>query len=195
MLNDEDRRAIDGLFDRVAEAQRRAPDRDRDAEALIADRIARQPAAPYYLAQTVIVQQQALDEAQMRIDELEAQLRGRQGGGLFGGLFDRNGSQQQQRNTAPQRRGGPWDRDNEPATYGRRGGGFLEGAAQTALGVAGGVLLGNAIGSMFGAGEAHASDNSATDTSNDQGDTGASSDGGSDWGGGDSGDFDVGGDF
>lgn len=194
MLNDEDRRAIDGLFDRVAEAQRRAPDRDRDAEALIADRIDRQPAAPYYLAQTVIVQQQALDQAQERIDQLEAQLRERQGGGLFGGLFDRSGSQyQQQRSTAPQRRGSPWDRDNEPATYGRRGGGFLEGAAQTALGVAGGVLLGNAIGSLFGAGAAHAADNSPADTSSDQGDTGSDGDGGSDWGGGS--DFDVGGDF
>lgn len=37
-----------------------------------------------------------------------------------------------------------------------RGGGFLAGAAQTAMGVAGGVLLGNAIAGMFGGSEAQA---------------------------------------
>ena len=38
----------------------------------------------------------------------------------------------------------------------RQGGGFLAGAAQTAMGVAGGVLLGNAIAGMFGGDEAQA---------------------------------------
>jgi membrane protease subunit (stomatin/prohibitin family) len=38
----------------------------------------------------------------------------------------------------------------------RTGGGFLAGAAQTAMGVAGGVLLGNAIAGMLGGNEAQA---------------------------------------
>ena len=38
----------------------------------------------------------------------------------------------------------------------RGGGGFLAGAAQTALGVTGGVLLGNALAGMLGGGEAEA---------------------------------------
>jgi len=192
MLNDDDRRAIEGLFDRLAEAERRAPDRDHDAESLIAAEIRRLPAAPYYLAQTVIVQQQALDQAQARIEQLEAQVRDRQGGGVFGGLFDRENARQQEVGTSVQRRSSPWDRNEDPR-YGRRGGGFLEGAAQTALGVAGGVLLGNAIGAMFGAGAAQAADTSSSDASGDQ--SGSEADAGSDWGGGDSGDFDMGGDF
>ena len=49
---------------------------------------------------------------------------------------------------------GPWDRQQQ----GYGGGGFLAGAAQTALGVAGGVLLGSAIASMFGAGSAQAAE-------------------------------------
>jgi hypothetical protein len=39
-----------------------------------------------------------------------------------------------------------------------RGGGFLAGAAQTAMGVAGGVLLGNMIASAFGGNEANAAE-------------------------------------
>ena len=40
----------------------------------------------------------------------------------------------------------------------RGGGGFLAGAAQTALGVTGGVLLGNAIAGMLGGSEAKAAE-------------------------------------
>jgi uncharacterized protein len=188
MLNDDDRRAIAGLFERLAEAERRAPDRDQEAEALIAAEIRRLPAASYYLAQTVIVQQQALEQAQARIEQLEAQTRGRQGGGLFGGLFDRDNGRRVQGDAYPQRATSPWDRDTERGR-GRRGGGFLEGAAQTALGVAGGVLLGSAIGSMLGAGSAQASDTGSEPAGADPG-------GESDWsGGGEGGDFDSGGDF
>ena len=37
-----------------------------------------------------------------------------------------------------------------------RAGGFLAGAAQTAMGVAGGMMLGNLLGGLFGGGAAHA---------------------------------------
>ncbi|TIU14597.1 MAG: DUF2076 domain-containing protein, partial [Mesorhizobium sp.] len=66
----------------------------------------------------------------------------------------------------------------------RAGGGFLAGAAQTAMGVAGGVLLGNAIAGMFGGSEAQATepaaslpDEAAADPAGDAG-----SDGGGDFG-------------
>jgi len=51
----------------------------------------------------------------------------------------------------------------DEGSAGRGAGGFLAGAAQTAMGVAGGVLLGNAIASLFGGGgEAHAAEGAAT---------------------------------
>ncbi|TIS75353.1 MAG: DUF2076 domain-containing protein [Mesorhizobium sp.] len=66
----------------------------------------------------------------------------------------------------------------------RAGGGFLAGAAQTAMGVAGGVLLSNAITGMFGGSEAQATepaasqpDEAAADPAGDAG-----SDGGGDFG-------------
>ena len=42
-----------------------------------------------------------------------------------------------------------------------RAGGFLAGAAQTAMGVAGGMMLGSLLGGMFGGGAAHAADKPA----------------------------------
>lgn len=192
MLNSDDRRAIEGLFSRVADVERQNPHRDPDAERLIDQEIVRRPSAPYYLAQTVLVQEHALEVAERRIRELEQQV-------------EANG-----RRSRDDRPRGPWDRnDQNDERYDRRGGfgggGFLAGAAQTAMGVAGGVLLGSAIGSLFGGGSAHAaegnndsqSDNNA-DTGNDQGnDAGNDQDLGGDagdFGGGDGG-FDMGGDF
>ncbi len=188
MLNPEDRRAIEGLFDRLAEAEQRAPQRDRDAEDLIRSEIGRLPNAPYYMAQTIVVQQQGLEAAEARINELEAQLRERQ----------------QPRQRSPWDRAGGEDYDQRQQRGFGGGGGFLGGAMQTALGVAGGVLLGSAIGSLFGAGGAHAAEasNNNQDQGADQQDSGndAGQDhdaGGDDFGGGDfgGGDFDMGGDF
>ncbi|HEY9009788.1 MAG TPA: DUF2076 domain-containing protein [Devosia sp.] len=179
MLNSDDRRAIEGLFSRVADVERQNPHRDPEAERLIADEIRRQPAAPYYLAQTVLVQEHALEVAERRIRELE---------------------QRAERRDVDRPRG-PWERndqydDRSDRRGGWGGGGFLAGAAQTAMGVAGGVLLGSAIGSLFGGGSAHAAEthqqNDVSDSGNDAGNDQDFGDAG-DFGG--DGGFDMGGDF
>ena len=118
-MDSRDREAIEGLFERIARVEQRSGPRDRGAEALIQAKIGQQPAAPYYMAQTILMQEKALNDAQARIEELD----GGHGAGRRGG-----------------RNAGPWD--NAPG-YGR--GGFLAGAAQTAMGDAGGVLLGNML--------------------------------------------------
>ncbi len=158
-----DSQAIEQLFSRLDAVERQAPPRDGEAEAYIRDRIASQPGAPYYMAQTIIVQEQALEAAQARIEELEAQAR-QHSGGILGGLFG-NSRPPQRSGTVPRigRTGTAVPRSPLPgdtAHNGRAGagGGFLAGAAQTAMGVAGGVLLGNAIAGMFGGGEAQAAD-------------------------------------
>lgn len=127
-----DQNAIEELFRKLAQVERTAPNRDAQSEAFIGDQIARQPSAPYYMAQTIVVQDQALAAAEKRIEELEL----RASRGERGGAVPAIGRQQEQ-----------------PAQ-----GGFLAGAAQTALGVAGGWLLGSAIGGMFGTSSAQASE-------------------------------------
>ncbi|EXL09038.1 DUF2076 domain-containing protein [Aquamicrobium defluvii] len=159
-----DSQAIEQLFSKLDAVERQAPPRDGEAEAYIRDRIASQPGAPYYMAQTIIVQEQALEAARARIEELEAQAQ-QHSGGILGGLF---GNSRPPQRTVPRigRAGTAAPRSPLPAgvTNNARagaGGGFLAGAAQTAMGVAGGVLLGNAIAGMFGGGEAHAADDDA----------------------------------
>ena len=168
-MDHNDRQAIEGLFGKLGQAAQAQPHRDPEAEALINGLIAR---AAYYLAQTVMVQEQALNAAQDHIQQLQHQPQPQQGGGLLGRLFGggqpqaprpmaqrpqsspygQQGYGQQGHGQAPQG-GSPWN-SGRPAGG---GGGFMAGAAQTAMGVAGGVLLGNAIGGMF-AGDASAAE-------------------------------------
>lgn len=183
MPNQQDQQAIDGLFDRIEDVARNSQPRDRDAEALIQQRLREFAPAPYYMAQTILIQEQALQQAQARIEQLEASQR--PSGGFLGGLF---GDAAPQSRPAARSRG-PWDRQQQDNYDGRRGqgGGFLAGAAQTAMGVAGGVLLGSAIAGML-TGGANAEEYGGGDAAADQ-DIDA---GGDDFGGGD---FDIGGDF
>ena len=55
-----------------------------EAERLIAQLVQRQPAATYLLAQTALVQAQALKAAQDRIAELERQAPAKQDSGFLG---------------------------------------------------------------------------------------------------------------
>ncbi len=196
MLTPDDRRAIEGLFDRLAEAGQRNPERDPEAEALIEYEMSRQPGVSYYMAQTIVVQQQALEAAERRIQELEAQTAERERGRLFGGLFEDGRGRQ---NAAPERQPaagrGPWDRADDEQRQRRGGGGFLAGATQTALGVAGGVLLGSAIGSLLGGGAAQAAEAPAPEPEAPAEDAGQDDFGGDDFGGFGDGGFDIGGDF
>ncbi|MET3580634.1 hypothetical protein ABID19_003673 [Mesorhizobium robiniae] len=153
-----DQQAIGNLFEKLANVERQTPPRDAEAERFINDQIARQPGAPYYMAQTIVVQEQALNAAQSRIEELEQQAQQSAGGGLLGGLFGGGGA----RRSGSVPRVGRTAAAPPPFSGNDRqgaGGGFLAGAAQTAMGVAGGVLLGNAIAGMFGeSGEAQAAE-------------------------------------
>lgn len=157
-MDDTERQVIDELFGKVKQAEAGSAPRDAQAEARIRQHIAAQPAAPYYMAQAIVVQEQALTAAQGRIEELEAELARRpaSSGGFLSGLF--GGGDRQ----APTRRGPAAGVDPHIAAYnhphGRPGSGFLGGALQTAMGVAGGVVLGNAIMNMLAPQEAAASE-------------------------------------
>jgi hypothetical protein len=168
-----DRQAIENLFEKLAEVARNSPRRYAESEAFIREQVARQPGAPYYMAQTIVVQEQALAAAEQRIQELES----RRNGGL-----GRSGS-------VP-------SVNREPMAAQAGSGGFLAGAAQTALGVAGGWLLGNAIAGMFGADKAQAAQpetapeaGSEAETTEADYDDGGFDDGGDSFG--DFGDFDL----
>ncbi len=167
-MNQQERSMIEGLFQRLQQAEAQAGPRDPEAEGLIHDLMARQPAAPYLLAQVVLVQEQGLKQLQTRVEALEQEVAARpQGGGILGGLFGGGAGPRPAAAAAPQAAAGTgWSNSRFPAQGGpgaqhnAQGGGFMAGAMQTAMGVAGGVLLGNALAGLF-AGEAQAAEPAA----------------------------------
>jgi uncharacterized protein len=167
-MNSKDRQVIDSLFTRLGEVERQAPALDADAAAFIQERIRQQPAAPYFMAQTVVMQEYALRQAQQQIEELERRAaQSPAGAGLFSNLF-RGG---QSRTLASRASGTPL----QPGP----GGGFLAGAAQTAIGVTGGVLLGNVIAGMLGGSEANAAEPMQGNAAEADGNEASDEDGGS----------------
>jgi hypothetical protein len=158
-MDDEERRIIEELFGKLAEVERRSGLREPEADALVARLAARQPGAAYYMAQAIVAQEWALGAAQARITELEQRAPAPQSsGGFLSGLFGVPSSERTPREASPrefrpaQGAGGPWGASpgyGGGPGYGRSGGGFLAGAAQTAVGVAGGVMLGSFLTDML----------------------------------------------
>lgn len=190
-MTPEERTLLSDLFRHLREVE--SQPRDAEAEALIRQSVQAQPYAPYYMAQTVLVQQQALTAAQQRIEQLERQLKEAQErppaqAPASGGSFLSNalglgrsgwGGRSDDRAPPPPATRGPWGAPAPgyaqpqpgfgqpgfgqpgmgsggyaqpayaPQAYAPRGGGFLAGAAQTAAGVAGGMLAASAISSLL----------------------------------------------
>jgi hypothetical protein len=159
-MDHQDRQAIEQLFGKIAQVESQSTPPDPQAAEFIRSRIGQQPNAPYYMAQTIVVQEQALSAAHGRIQQLEQELASRPagGGGFLSGLF--GGGQARPQPHQPYQ---PQPMHGMPphmsgmggmaGGMGRGGGGFLAGAAQTAMGVAGGVLLGNMIANAFSGGD------------------------------------------
>ncbi len=171
-MTPDERQLIADLFQRMRDYG--TPEKDREAEALISQSVRANPDAPYMLVQSVLVQEQALQQAGQRIEELEARLReaedgggrSRSAGSFLGSVWGGGRSDAAQRTSVPaigSRAGGsapawtqsaPQQPQAQPAQSG--GGGFMKSALATAAGVAGGMLLANSIGNLLGGGSAHA---------------------------------------
>ncbi len=172
-MEPQERDLITTLLTRLESAGKAGQPKDPEADALIRQAMTQMPDAPYYLVQTVLIQDLSLHNAQNRIAELEQQLAAANQphrGSFLGGLL--GGGQQQQASVPPS---GPWTRAPQAAPpppqyaqpgyapgyaqpgsapgggmFGGGGGGFLRSAAATAAGVAGGALLFQGISSLFG---------------------------------------------
>ncbi len=172
-MQSEEQRLIDGLFSRLKEAQTQTGPRDIQAEQQINQHIRDQPAAPYYMAQAMIIQEAALKQMDQRVKELESQIAQWQqsansqqsSGGFLAGLFgggSRNAPSPREQYQARQQNNAAWSNPPQggytPQQQGyaqpqqaapSRAAGFLGGALQTAAGVAGGVVLADMLTGMF----------------------------------------------
>lgn len=159
-MQSQEQQLIESLFSRLKQAESQSAARDIAAEKLIQQQVQQQPGAPYYMAQTILIQEAALKQLNSRISELEARLNQAQqqpqqsSGGFLSGLFGGGSrTQPQPQASAPASGWGsppaqaPQQQPAAPAPSAGRG--FLGGALQTAAGVAGGVVLADMLTSMF----------------------------------------------
>ena len=161
-MQTEEQQLINGLFDRLKQAETQTANRDSQAEQLIQQRLREQPAAPYYMSQVILIQEATLKRLDQKVRELEAQLQQNRpsSGGFLSNLFGGGAAQPAPSRPAPvpTNRGGwnePGPQQGAPSNnWGgspapSRAGGFLAGAMQTAVGVAGGMMLANTISGLF----------------------------------------------
>jgi hypothetical protein len=140
-----ERNLIEDLFGRISAHQIAA--RDPEADALIGRLMRDTPDAAYALVQSVLVQDQALREADQRISTLEEERRSAgNAGGSFLGAADRRrwnptGPSVQSASQQPE--------PAYPQSAPTEAGSFMRGALQTAAGVAGGALLFEGVRSLF----------------------------------------------
>jgi uncharacterized protein len=154
-MQSEERELITSLFGRLQPFE--SQPRDREAEAMIKDLAARQPAAPYLLVQTVLVQEQALKAAQERIAELEARAGAAPAASGFLGSAPKIGPWGAPAGAPAAPAAGrpavpPTRSPLQAAVAPQQGGGgsFLRSAMATAAGVAGGALLFEGIRNLMG---------------------------------------------
>jgi hypothetical protein len=187
-MNDQEREVIADIFRRLEQVANQP--RDPEAERFIAEKLRQQPYAPYAMAQTVFVQEQALARLQAENDQLRAELdhfsRQPQQGGFLSSIFGGGARPPEPAyNTPPARHASPWGAPQQmqqpygmpPQSRGpwgggmmpSRGGGFLQTALSTAAGVAGGMMIANALSHAFGGDEnAAAGQSDLADLGNDQ---------------------------
>lgn len=146
-------------------------EKDPDAEALLQDGLGRDPDAIYKLAQTVLIQNIALEQARTQMERMQRQLSPPQqqpahSTSFLGGLLHHHAPQAappppppaSQYQGVPPSYGAPGYAPMPgyapPPSYGGSGGGFLRSAATTAAGVAGGMLAFEGIESLMHGGMA-----------------------------------------
>lgn len=163
-MTPDEKKMIGDLFARIAANQEPAAQKDREAEAFIRDAIQRDPGAGYTLTQMALVQEHALKLADERIRELEATLGPVNSApapapakaSFLDGLLPNSPWARkpaaQAANAQPMVRPGAFGgAPNQAAAP--QGGSFLRSAFATAAGVAGGLMLFEAVrGLMAGAG-------------------------------------------
>jgi uncharacterized protein len=160
-MTPQERRLIDDLFDRLASLER-GP-RDPDAVHAINEGLKRAPNALYPLVQTMLVQDDALRQADARIRELESKLGvdPAQRASFLGDAREIFDSRREPQGSVPTVRpaatppaGSKWRVSTEqpaaPQAPESSGSSFLGTAAATAAGVVGGALLMNSFRGMFG---------------------------------------------
>jgi hypothetical protein len=163
-MTPQEQEMIGDLIDRVQKTQ--LAEKDMDAEQMLQQGLGRNPDALYILAQTVLVQKYALEQAQAQLTQAKAQIEQMQqhpeakhATSFLGSLLGRNDAAAPAPPPPPAQGYQPVPAYPQyapvvaPPQYGSPmgmgGGGFLQGALQTAAGVAAGALAFEGVESLM----------------------------------------------
>ncbi|MBT1264173.1 DUF2076 domain-containing protein [Pseudomonas sp. VS40] len=128
-MNSEEQTLIDGLFSRLQQAETDSAPRDAQAEARIKEHMTRQPAAGYYMTQSILVQEHALKsldalnkEQAQQIQQLQDELQRAKSapaapassGGFLSSIFGGGSRDPQSAQSAPPSSGGGWREPGRP---------------------------------------------------------------------------------
>ena len=212
-MTPQERQRVAQLFERLAQLEN-SP-RERDAEQLIAEGLRYAPNSPYAMVQTILIQEEALERANARIQELELQAEGTPADPAGGGFLDSlrgafgGNAGTPNRVSVPSAGGRPMGvppgfrsnaaAGNQPQQEIGRGGGFLGQAASIAAGVVVGSMVADALRGQFGSEttaakqeQAAADQEARTEEASLEDDPSYEDDGGLDTADFDGGDFDIG---
>ncbi len=134
-MTEQEQQMISGLGERIRNAP--SPQIDRDAYDLILHTIGTRPDALYILTQTVLIQEMALNQTKVQIEELKRQSGSYAGAPQPGGFLP--GSYQGSSYAAP-----------PPPQMSGGFSGFLHNVATTAAGVIAGEIAFDSLSSLFG---------------------------------------------
>ncbi|WGM08869.1 DUF2076 domain-containing protein [Arsenophonus nasoniae] len=152
----EEKQLIEDLFQRLKQAETPSNSLDSEANSLIQTLIKQQPESPYFMAQSIIIQEAALKRLTQQVKQLQdeviqlkkgAEIQLRKGGFLSGLIEKINPSQPVTPVTEKPQQQTP--QYQQPTNISGGSSGFLSGALKTAAGVAGGVMIGNMLTNMF----------------------------------------------
>ncbi|CAL4320412.1 Putative uncharacterized protein Yba2 [Buchnera aphidicola (Eriosoma lanigerum)] len=169
----EEKQLIENLFYKLSKVEKESELRNESAEKLINECIKKQGNAPYYMIQTILVQETVLEKLNKRIMELEKQLRDQEHNrklnktSFLSNIFknsshsiNKNNNHTQSDNISEKSnnynsipKGNVGGESFSSPTFSSSMGGtansFLGNALQTAVGVAGGMVVGNMLLNLF----------------------------------------------
>ncbi|XBC39390.1 MAG: DUF2076 domain-containing protein [Buchnera aphidicola (Nurudea shiraii)] len=173
MSNDE-QKLIENLFSRLYQTEIKTSNRDNVAEQLIKDLLKKHPNSPYYMAQTILIQETAIKKLNEKISLLNSDnnIKTKEdkkniSGGFLSNLFGTKKAKHSSNELSSDRTSNNLKdqvKDSHLHSFptqsrtsitpqggivGSNSNGFLSGALQTAAGVAGGVVMANMLMNLF----------------------------------------------
>ncbi len=156
-MTPQEKQLLDSLATRIANTP--VPDKDREAEELIRQRIGSNPNALYILTQTALIQDMALQHANAQVQDLQQRLAHQSEGGsrqedqphqsFLGKLFGTGGETRQAAPAPPPAYAGAAP-SSGLSSVPSAGSSFLRSAATTAAGVAAGALAFEGLEALMG---------------------------------------------